>query len=123
MRLARIVAAAVLAAFLVAIPVQAAKPQASCTVSAAPGGHLLVQAVGLRRGDYWAWWSVAHVDDGTPFYYAGTSVHPSDGKTWTALVPDFGRLGYVYMYVVPESAYGPFVPVNAAAVCETVTLA
>jgi hypothetical protein len=108
-------------AMVIVAPVSAAKPSPSCVLSTDGTTRLLVQAIDLRPGTYWAWWSAAHEEDGQPFYYAGTSEHRSDGKTWSLSLPTTGHDGYVYAYVVPFAEYGSFDPANAVAECEIVT--
>ena len=113
------VVVAVIMVLALALPVVtvAAKPAPSCSVSGAAPSLTLTASRLQPNTTYRAWWTVAAVDDGPPFYQAALSGWPSDRHgRWGAVIETNGRSGWWYFYVVlPGDEYGKG---PALAVCE-----
>jgi len=110
---------AVVAAMALALPMAtvAAKPAPSCTVTGAQPTLYLAATRLQPNTTYRAWWTIAAVDDGTPFYQASLSGWPSDRHgRWSAPIPTGGRTGWWYFYVtLPGNEYRKAL---ALAICE-----
>jgi len=113
----RLLVAAVMVIALALPVVTVGARQSSCIVS---GGQPTLQVDATRlipNVTYTAWWTVAAVDDGTPFYQAALSGWPSDRHgRWAAPIPTGGRTGWWYFYVtLPGNEYRQGL---ALAICE-----
>lgn len=111
-----LIAALVLSA-LVVVPASAARGP-SCSATAGAPTFVDVRAMKLAPDtDYAAWWSIAAVDDGPPFYMAAQSFHSSDERgRWISSLPNQGYTGWWYIYIVrPGDEYRANL---ALAVCE-----
>jgi len=114
----RLLAAIVMAAAL-ALPVAtvAAKPAPSCAVSGSAPSLTLTATRLQANTTYRAWWTVAAVDDGPPYYQAALSGWPSDRHgRWGAVIETNGRSGWWYFYVTLPG--GEYQKSQALAVCE-----